>query len=196
MKNLFLVLLISLFTVPTVLSQNHSRYKKDTSVQWYVAVAVDGAMALSGPYAGKPNDIGTTLNMEFRLGVEKVLNGPNGFRAGIQYEIHPAIYYEKFVIGVDYMLKDHLLWFPLDNFNQYAGVEFGPIWRGREISQEDGIHHSTALFNPGVNIELQYMITDNFGVGMNLNAFRAESALTKYGKQVRWDSMVSAVVKF
>lgn len=149
----FITILMLLFGV-IVLAQ------KD-EVKHYLAFSIDPKMAIEGPYSGQSNDIGATFNYEVRIGVEKTITYYSGFRAGIAYENHDAIHYSKFVLQLDYMLTNHLLWFKVDGFNQYAGIEVGPIFRdldALDLSMKPDVHYSTVWYNPGINAEIQFLV--------------------------------------
>lgn len=162
-------------------------------VQPFIGFSIDPKMALVGPYHGKVNDIGTTFDGEFKIGVEF-----DSFRYTMMLEAHPAIDYTKWTwIALDYKIED----FPFKRFGTYIGLESSVIFRTNDNPDyTDGNnykkHQTTRAFNPGVNAELQYRVWKTFFVSGGVNAFGAEEALTRYGKYVRWDAMLGIYVKF
>ena len=162
-------------------------------VEPFFGFAFDPKMAMEGPYKGKTNDIGTTFNGEFKIGVDF-----DDFRYTMMVEIHPAINYTKWTwIALDYKMVD----FPVKRFGTYMGLESSTIYRtNSNPDYSDGNnykrHQSTGAFNPGANLELQYRVWRKTYLSANVNVFRAEEALTRYGKYVRWDAMLGCYVKF
>lgn len=191
----FLMLLI----VSTVLAQKGNP-NNFYPIQVFVGVSADVKMAVVGPFSGQENDIGTTLNIEFVVGWEQSFNHYNGLRVSHKYEIHPAIKYAKATwLAADYVLKDHLLWFNLDNFSQYAGVEISTIYRTdpnfNPLTPGNYIEKTVSRINPGVNFEIQYHFSDNISLGAGYNIFRAEQLLIDDGKNIRTDGMLSLYYK-
>lgn len=166
----------------------------------YVNTTVDPKMAAEGPFKGEWF-VDSSLDIEVQAGIEKHLNPSNALRFGMAYQVHARINYTKWSIMADYMLKDHLLWWKQDGFNQIVGFEFGSIrrkfddaWYG-DPNNYRKVEKTSWLNTPGVNVELQYMITPNIGLLSKLNWFRAENELIQYGKQTRWEVHVGLVFR-
>jgi hypothetical protein len=162
-------------------------------VEPFFGFSIDPKMAIEGPYKGKTNDIGTTFNGEFKVGVEF-----DNLRYTMMVEIHPAINYTKWTwIALDYKITD----FPIKRFGTYVGLESSVIYRtNSNPDPTDGNnykrHQSTRAFNPGVNLEFQYRVYKTFYLSSGINVFGAEEALTRYDKYIRWDWMIGGYIKF
>ena len=149
-------------------------------------------MAVVGPYSGKSNDIGSTFNGEFKIGAEF-----DNFRYTMMLEIHPAINYTKWTwFSLDYNFKD----FPFRRFGTYVGIESSVIFRKNDNPDYTDINNylryeTTRFINPGANVELQYNLYNNIYLSANVNVFRAEQILIKYGKYMRWDAMLGFYIK-
>lgn len=182
MKNLF-ILLVCILTLGS-----YGQTSSDRGYDIFIGFSIDPKMALEGPYAGKSNDIGTTFNGEFKLGIEQ-----DFLRAGMYYETHPAIGYSKWTwIALDYKIVD----VPVENFGIYIGAESSVIYRRHKDAWYGNPNNfrrktSTRVFNPGLNLEFQYRMYRKWYCGAGFNAFRAEQELIDEGKEIRWDFMVS-----
>ena len=152
-----------------------------TDHQWFVKYSNDLSMALQGAYHGKSNDIGTTYNAEYTIGIEF-----DNTRFSIAVETHQAIGYKKYSwLQVDY--KRELF----KNVYGYIGLEGSVIYR----KDGDRYFSKTTWLNPGANAEIQYNFYDSWYVGVNYNYFRSESTLIEDGKNMRYDVMVSLTFK-
>jgi len=162
------------------------------SQTYFIQYSQDMKMAVSGPYAGKPNDIGTTYNAELSIGWEKE-KGNNGYRVAHRVEIHPAIDYTKATwLELAYKRKISVL-------DCYAGVETFTIYRKDPNYDYTNPYHykkySNSTLMVGLNFEIQYMVTEYLGVGVNYNIFQAEGILREDNKKTRTDTMISIIGK-
>ena len=170
MKNLIIILLLAVTTT-----------QAQTEHQWFVKYSNDLPMAINGAYSGQENDIGTTYNAEYTIGIEF-----EHTRFSMAVETHQAIGYKKYSwLQVDY--KRELF----RNVYGYIGLEASVIYR------HDGNRYETKsrFFNPGLNAEIQYNFYDEWYIGLNANYFGSESILSLEGKYIRHDVMVTLTFK-
>lgn len=199
MKKMFLLVAMLFIGITATNAQTRFDSDKDDGTTLFVGFGIDAKMAAVGPYHNKENDIGTTFNGEFRLGILQEWKNSLGIRFMIQHEIHPAIDYNKTTwLDVSLVVRNHLLWFPVDNFNQYAGLEIGTIRRVDPDYVPGGsnpYHYKekpVSRLNPGANFEITYQIPNtHIAFGINYNVFRAEQLLIDTGKEIRTDAMIS-----
>lgn len=164
--------------------------------QFYVAGAIDPKMAVLGPYHGKPQDIGTTFNAEFSVGWQKEFVKGFPMRLSTKVEVHPALnnYVKATWLAVDYWLPDKLLFFNVEGFNMYAGVEILTIFRENPYYDFTDPYNFNKYANStlmaGANAELQYRFNEYFALGSNINVFQGEDI--DYVPDVRWDVMITA----
>lgn len=200
MKKMFLLVAMLFIGITATNAQTRFDSDNDDGTTLFVGFGIDAKMATVGPYHNKENDIGTTFNGEFRLGFLQEWKNSLGMRFMFQHEVHPAIKYNKTTwLDASIVVRDHLLWFPVDNFNQYAGLEIATIRRVDPLYEPGSINHyienTSTKLNPGVNFEITYQIPDtHFAFGINYNIFRAEQILIDDGKQIRTDAMVSIYI--
>lgn len=165
----------------------------------FFGLSIDPTMLVNGPTSDY-YDVDSSINIEFIAGWEESFNDFNGLRVSHKYEIHNAIDYAKATwIAADYVLYDHILWFEVDNFNQYAGLEISTIYRtdpNYDVNSPDHyIEKPTSLLTPGANFELQYLINDHLSIAAGFNIFRAEHILIIDGKDIRTDGMITMYLK-
>lgn len=175
-------LLIVAFFLLSFIAKAQDSYKKP---EFALGLRIDPAMAVYGPYNNKPNDIGTTLNLEAIISIDW-----NVTRLFYTLEVHPAINYTKHALGFDYKLND----FPLKNFTLYTGLEFGLITREhKDYNYKNPKNYRqfvTDWILPGANIDLNYNIANTrFSLTANFNYFLAEQYLRNDGKIFRKDVM-------
>lgn len=158
----------------------------------FLEIAIDGNMAINGPYKGKPQDIGTTLNFEVRLGWEW-----DKQMLGFSYESHHAIEYWKMAVFFNHKFNNSL--FDIvqlrksDRWTTYAGFELGMIRRYFE-NDPDWIQYG---FNAGIYYNIK---NSPFSININYNVFRGETAYRQYQKtyfeQFRHDVMYGIKYNF
>jgi len=161
-----------------------------TAQELSFGLGVDPKMAIQGPYKGKVNDIGTTLDIElsFALNWEK-------WRLQTAYKIHPAIGFSKWTyFEIDYKFNDVLL----KNFTWYVGAELSSIRRHSEdasFDQKDNyIVNDTQGWQPGLSTQLEWRMVDGrFGLFVEASVYQAERKLYKY-KKLRKDVTIGVIV--
>ena len=139
----------------------------------FVELAFDGNMAINGPYKDKPQDIGTTLNLELRIGWEWEKQ-----MLGFAYESHDAIEYWKMALFFHHKFNSSLyniIHLDNDRWTTYAGFELGMIRRYFE-NDPDWIQYG---FNTGIYYNIK---NSPFSLNINYNVFRGETAYRKYQK--------------
>lgn len=161
--------------------------------QFYFGYAFDVKMALNGPSAESYEDIDSSHNFEFRVGLE-LEDYP--IRIGFTAENHNTISYFKWAFHGDYILAD----FPFEGFNNYAGIEAGFIHR-HHIPYPGGSEftYSPESLTAGVNFEMQYEFLSWLALAVNYNIFWAENALQNdavvFWDRVRTDLMLAIIFK-
>lgn len=162
-----------LFILTLCLSLLMFSQKSENNFLGFLEIAIDGNMAINGPYKGKPQDIGTTLNFEIRAGWEW-----HSQMLGFTYELHEAIDYYKMAVffnhKFNYSLFD-IIYLDNDRWTTYAGFELGMIRRYFE-NDPDWIQY-------GFNVGIYYNIKNTpLSININYNMFRGETAYREHQK--------------
>tara|TARA_R110000772_G_scaffold153261_1_gene264228 strand:+ start:1231 stop:1794 length:564 start_codon:yes stop_codon:yes gene_type:complete len=181
MKTIFKIsaLLFFLFTTLEISAQ---------PPRFFLGYSQDLKMAIDGP--GHSYDIDHSNNYEISAGINVDLSEIYGLRIATAYEGHPAIGYQKWtLVKTDFVFKNSLLFWKLDNFNQLAGLEISTIYRA------DQLHYNTEdSVSAGLNLALQYDFK-LFILEAGFNYFAAEAALIRDNKKMRYDVMISIIVE-
>ena len=173
---LYVILLVSLSSIAQVTP--------------FIKGSLDPKMLAEGPHPDNENYADSSYDYEIQLGVEF-----DNFRFSMAYQSHKEILFQKFTyIMLDYGLKD----FPFNKIHCYAGIEMSSIFRDFPDAQPSDTYwrtHEASTYMLGVNAEIQYMPFEHFGITSTLNAYAAEPALKRYGKDYRWEVMVGLIYK-
>lgn len=192
---------------------------KAQQTQLFVAASIDPSMIAwgpghsyndgdleylpGGPKFGEINpypDISSSLDIEFSIGLDIEFYDDQGIRIRTAWQTHPAIGYDKLTFpAVDYMLKNHLGIWLFENFNSYAGAEFGVIYRyhpDATYDQPNNYLKTVKSFSVGLNVELEYNFTDHIAIGVGSNWFVAEYDLKKDDKHFRFETHGALRYKF
>lgn len=169
------ILSIVLLLIVGAVSHCYSQMQGDkkNGFEGFAQLSIDPKMALVGPYAGKPQDIGTTLDLEIAIGFEY-----EKAKFGFSFQSHEAIEYWKAAVFYDRILRNKL--FALinaRNFHSTAGFEFGMINRYFDNDPTWPLYG----FNFGQELRLYWDGYDTgFSIVTNLNTSKGEEAFTKY----------------
>ena len=182
MKNLTLLLL--LFTSVTF----------SQGVQVIGKISLDPKMLIEGPHEGNDNFASSSLDMELQFGVEFAKR----WRVSVAYQSHKEINYKKYSwLMIDYKLiripiriNNHKIF-----INSYLGIEGSAIFREFPNAGPTEKSSQSSMWHYGGNAELEIMITENVGLSSVFNYFRAEPALTRYGKKYRYEVMIGINIK-
>ena len=163
----------------------------NAQVKFYSKVSLDPKMLTQGPHPDNKDFASSSLDIEIQGGIEIEKN----FRFSMAYQSHEEIEFRKFSYAMlDYGLID----LPFKNINCYIGIEAFSTFRQFPDAKPTDTYWRTKEASPfllGANAEIQYMPFNNLGLSGNLNLFRAEPALTRYGKEIRWEVMIGVVFK-